>query len=283
MSSNLTDFSRIEYQEILTIPIVLIRRGSKTFVELKNSIYHSKIKMKVEPINEVEKEKKNYILSNNNNFPTSYNIKKNPSTYDITFLSTSPEYYPSQCCESLHASNAVYLSTILQLFFFVCIGILYYMLEQQNYVSAIAVFRPALIFFGIVNLIGIFCALIGVFREQNIFLQVQITILTGLITFADVIALSLIFIMAIGSRSKTTSSIPGKLVNVDKFEVLLGPFWIYICAISLHMCAAAMMCFNGVNKKFSIYLQDKIRYQKLNHQGTENIQVLKIIPTDERV
>uniref|UniRef100_A0A0K0DYE4 Transmembrane protein n=1 Tax=Strongyloides stercoralis TaxID=6248 RepID=A0A0K0DYE4_STRER len=280
ISSNLTDFSRIEYQEILTIPIILIQKGNQTFGELKNSIYHSKVIMKVEPINKIDK--KNYPLSNNN-FPTSYDIKNRSSMYNIAFSSNSPEYYPSQCCESLHASHAVYLSLILQLFFFVCIGILYYMLEQQNYVAAIAVFRPALIFFGIVNLIGIFCALIGVFREKNIFLQIQITILTGLITFADIFALFLIFIMAIGTRSKTTSLIPGKLVNVDKFEVLLGPFWIYICAISLHMCAAAMMCFNGVNKKFSIYLQDKIRYQELNHQGAENIQVLKIVPTDERV
>uniref|UniRef100_A0A0N5BXJ4 G_PROTEIN_RECEP_F1_2 domain-containing protein n=1 Tax=Strongyloides papillosus TaxID=174720 RepID=A0A0N5BXJ4_STREA len=238
--------------------------------------------MKVEPTNETEKEKKNYPLSNSN-FSTLYNIKKVPSISNITFSQTSPDYYPSQCCEALHASNAVYLSSILQLFFFICIGILYYMLEQQNYVAAIAVFRPALIFFGIVNLIGIFCALIGVFREENILLQVQITILTGLITFADIFALCLIFIMAIGTRSKTTSSIPGKLVNVDKFELLLGPFWIYICAISLHMCAAAMMCFNGVNKKFSTYLQDKSRYQKLKNHGTENVQVLKIIPTDENV
>uniref|UniRef100_A0A0N5A4R1 MARVEL domain-containing protein n=1 Tax=Parastrongyloides trichosuri TaxID=131310 RepID=A0A0N5A4R1_PARTI len=229
--------------------------------------------MKIDPIDGIIADNKKDFSNTNGKSQTTFR-----------FISSSPEYYPSQCCEALHASNAVYLSTILQFFFFICIGILYCMLEEKNYVASIAVFRPALIFFGIVNLIGIFCALIGVFREKNILLQIQITILTGLITFADCFALGLIFIMAIGNRSKTTSSIPGKLVNVDKFEVLLGPFWIYICAITLHMCAAAMMCFNGVNKKFATYLEDKNKYKKLsNNNGIENIQVLKITPPDENV
>uniref|UniRef100_A0AC35TQN6 Uncharacterized protein n=1 Tax=Rhabditophanes sp. KR3021 TaxID=114890 RepID=A0AC35TQN6_9BILA len=163
------------------------------------------------------------------------------------FDENAEEFYPAQCCETLHASNAVYLSTFMQLFFFIIVGVLYYMLEQKNYVASIAVFRPCLTLFGVLNLLGIFSAVAGVMTEKHILVKIQIVLLTGLITIADACALFLIGIMALGSRSPTAAALPSQLIDVNKFEILLGPFWIYICAIILHMCAAVHDTFHDLD------------------------------------
>lgn len=46
-----------------------------------------------------------------------------------------------------------------------------------------------------------------------------------------------------------TSKVPAFFVSTEKFCNLLGPFWIYLLAIMLHMTAAVLMCLMGVNKR----------------------------------
>jgi len=179
------------------------------------------------------------------------------------FNQHNANYYPPAFCEMLHAANAVYVATALQMVFLVILTCLYYFFEQNDFILAVEVFRPALVFVGIANLLGICCALIGVFMERELLVCVQSTLLTGLVVISDLIALSLVLTMAIGTRSKFTQRLPGYLVDSDRFEAILGPFWIYLCAILFHMLAASITCLIGINRKYMQYLKDKNNYERL--------------------
>uniref|UniRef100_A0A9J2PFW8 Uncharacterized protein n=1 Tax=Ascaris lumbricoides TaxID=6252 RepID=A0A9J2PFW8_ASCLU len=122
-------------------------------------------------------------------------------------------YYPTACCEMLHASSAVYMCTALQLS--------------------------------------------GAILEKASIIHYQVTILMFMIVLCDVIAVSIVLIMAIGKRMTVTAIAPELLVSQKKFESILGPFWIYLLAILFHMTAAGMMCIIGVNKRYIAYLGDK--------------------------
>jgi uncharacterized membrane protein len=91
--------------------------------------------------------------------------------------------------------------------------------------------------------------------EKELFLCVQSTLLTGLVVISDLVALALVLTMAIGTRSKFTQRLPGYLVDADRFEAILGPFWIYLCAILFHMLAASITCLIGINRKYVQYLK----------------------------
>ncbi|KAI6210787.1 hypothetical protein M3Y96_00365200 [Aphelenchoides besseyi] len=189
-----------------------------------------------------------------------YIVSSPPTIKNLAFDQDDPNYYPPAFCEMLHASNAVYVATALQLIFLVILSCLYYFFEQNDFILAVEVFRPALIFVGIVNLSGICCALIGVFMEREMFVGVQNSLLTGLVVISDLIALSLVMTMAIGTRSKFTQRLPGYLVDADRFEAVLGPFWIYLCAILFHMLAASITCLIGVNRKYTQYLKVLVEF-----------------------
>uniref|UniRef100_A0A1I7YMC2 G_PROTEIN_RECEP_F1_2 domain-containing protein n=1 Tax=Steinernema glaseri TaxID=37863 RepID=A0A1I7YMC2_9BILA len=185
----------------------------------------------------------------------------------LKFREESPLYYPTACCECMHASSAVYICILLQLVFFFCVSLLYYLMENNHYLSAIEVFRPATILLGMVNLVGIGCALFGVVLEKSALIHVQITLLIGLVTLCDLLAFLLILTMAIGNRMRFTATIPAYFFHTDKFERLLGPFWIYLSAIMLHMTAAGTMCVIGINRRYSEFLKDKNTYQRLCEEG----------------
>ncbi|TKR58445.1 hypothetical protein L596_029887 [Steinernema carpocapsae] len=185
----------------------------------------------------------------------------------LKFKETSPLYYPTACCECMHASSAVYVCILLQLIFFFFVSLLYYLMENNHYLAAIEVFRPATICLGIVNLIGIGSALFGVILEKSALIHVQITLLIGLVTLCDFIAFLLILTMAIGNRMHVTGAIPGYFFHGEKFEAMLGPFWIYLVAIIMHMTAAATMCVIGINRRYSEFLKDKSTFQQLCEEG----------------
>ncbi|KAI6174083.1 hypothetical protein M3Y98_01151500 [Aphelenchoides besseyi] len=203
-----------------------------------------------------------------------YIVSSPPTIKNLAFDQDDPNYYPPAFCEMLHASNAVYVATALQLIFLVILSCLYYFFEQNDFILAVEVFRPALIFVGIVNLSGICCALIGVFMEREMFVGVQNSLLTGLVVISDLIALSLVMTMAIGTRSKFTQRLPGYLVDADRFEAVLGPFWIYLCAILFHMLAASITCLIGVNRKYTQYLKDKNDYSRLQSETLTDLSTV---------
>ncbi|CAD5228322.1 unnamed protein product [Bursaphelenchus okinawaensis] len=183
--------------------------------------------------------------------PTTVVPKKQP------FDEESAEYYPPAFCEFVHASNAVYVAVALQTTFLVTLSILYHYFEENDFIHAVEVFRPALLFIGGANLVGIVFALAGAILEKKSFISFQSLLLTALVFLSDMVALALVTVMAIGSRSKFTQSVPSYLVNDKKFEALLGPFWIYLCAILFHMLAASITCIIGINRRYSKYLTDK--------------------------
>lgn len=105
------------------------------------------------------------------------------------------------------------------------------------------------------NVIGLCCAFCGVLREKYKLVKVQTLILSCLVVLADFMSLCLVLIMAIGKRNYATASIPGIFIDTDRIEYVLGPFWIYLVAIMLHMAAAATMCFIGVYNRYLKYLR----------------------------
>uniref|UniRef100_A0A914QN98 Uncharacterized protein n=2 Tax=Panagrolaimus TaxID=55784 RepID=A0A914QN98_9BILA len=73
--------------------------------------------------------------------------------------------------------------------------------------------------------------------------------------------------MAIGKRNYATASIPGIFIDTDRVEYVLGPFWIYLIAIGLHMAAAGTMCFIGVYNRYLKFLREKTEYTKISAEA----------------
>ncbi|EYB92126.1 hypothetical protein Y032_0197g1553 [Ancylostoma ceylanicum] len=100
--------------------------------------------------------------------------------------------------------------------------------------------------------------IIGVSTEKKALVNAHITIVTALMVFTDIIAISIVLIMAIGNRNKLTYSLPGHFVDERKFYAVLGPFWMYLGAISLHITVAVNMCFLQVLNSFISFLDEKM-------------------------
>ncbi|KHJ83372.1 hypothetical protein OESDEN_16931, partial [Oesophagostomum dentatum] len=90
---------------------------------------------------------------------------------------------------------------------------------------------------------GAVCAIIGVSSEKKTLVNAHITIVTALMVFTDIIAVSIVLIMAIGNRIKFVDDLPSYFVDERKFYAALGPFWMYLGAITLHITVAVNMCF----------------------------------------
>uniref|UniRef100_A0A158QMP5 Uncharacterized protein n=1 Tax=Haemonchus placei TaxID=6290 RepID=A0A158QMP5_HAEPC len=83
---------------------------------------------------------------------------------------------------------------------------------------------------------------IGVATERRGLVNAHVTITTSLMVFTDMIAIGIVFIMAIGNRNDFTNSLPSHFVNEKKFYDAMGPFWMYLGAFSLHITVAFNMC-----------------------------------------
>uniref|UniRef100_A0A7E4UVR9 Conserved plasma membrane protein n=1 Tax=Panagrellus redivivus TaxID=6233 RepID=A0A7E4UVR9_PANRE len=188
----------------------------------------------------------------------------------IEFNHDDAEYYPAACCEALHVKNAVIVSTALQIIFCCLLGFLYIYLDHSGFLRAVDICRTSMILLFICNVIGLICALVGVFLERIALVQLQTVILTSLVVISDLMALGLVLIMAIGKRNYTTANLPGVFVDTDRVEYVLGPFWIYLIAIMLHMAAAATMCSIGVYNRYLKYLRSKNDYDKLSTETPSN-------------
>ncbi|VDK43406.1 unnamed protein product [Anisakis simplex] len=197
---------------------------------------------------------------------------------DNKFDDHSALYYPTACCEILHASTAVYVCTAVQVVFSVILIFLYFLMEKNGFIEASWLITPIVSCLAFLSAVGNICAFCGVILERASILQCQITILMFMIVLCDIIAVSIIFVMAIGSRTALTAKSPELLVSVKKFESLLGPFWIYLLAIMFHMTAAAMVGIMGVNKRFIVYLADKQSFYGERKQRLEEPKV-EVLPT----
>nr|CAD2123614.1 unnamed protein product [Meloidogyne enterolobii] len=179
------------------------------------------------------------------------------------FDPNAPEFFPSTCCEFLHVKSALYVASFIQLAFVFSLTLVYLILEQSQFINAVDVFRPGVGFVVIVNLAGIFCALTGVCLQRDLFISVQIMLLLGLVCLSDLFAFILVFTMAFGSRISLGNSLDAKslvqsvLVNDQRWEYFLGPFWPYLLAIIFHMTACAMICFVAIYRRYRKFLTRK--------------------------
>ena len=100
----------------------------------------------------------------------------------------------------------------------------------------------------------------GIIRFPTV-LNLSTLLLQSFIVVTDVLAVAIIITMAIGkisvpmfangsadskfpgNRNEWLHNLPGQLVREPRFERTLGPFWMYLSAISLHITVAANMCF----------------------------------------
>ncbi|KAF7632300.1 hypothetical protein Mgra_00008309 [Meloidogyne graminicola] len=187
-------------------------------------------------------------------------IKNNIQTIN-NFDPNALEFYPSTCCEFLHVKSALYVASFIQLTFVLFLALLYLILEQSQFINAVDVFRPAIGFIILINLSGIVCALIGVCLQRDFFISVQILLLLALICISDLLAFVLVFTMAFGSKISLGYSFDAKslvqsfLVNDQRWESFLGPFWPYLLAIILHMTACSMICFVAVYRRYRKFLR----------------------------
>uniref|UniRef100_A0A915MCE7 Transmembrane protein 18 n=2 Tax=Meloidogyne TaxID=189290 RepID=A0A915MCE7_MELJA len=168
------------------------------------------------------------------------------------FDPNAPEFFPSTCCEFLHVKSALYVASFIQLAFVFSLTLVYLILEQSQFINAVDVFRP-----------GVGFVLTGVCLQRDLFISVQIMLLLGLVCLSDLFAFILVFTMAFGSRISLGNSLDAKslvqsvLVNDQRWEYFLGPFWPYLLAIIFHMTACAMICFVAIYRRYRKFLTRK--------------------------
>lgn len=172
--------------------------------------------------------------------------------------SSCPPYYPTACFELLHASTGSYVVAALQFLLLILVGVTYYFLERRHYFVNVDAFRPVVACMGTLYAAGTICAVIGVFQERRSLVHAHVTIVTSLMVFTDIIAIVIVIIMAIGNRLQYTHKLPQHFVDEHKFYAVLGPFWMYLGAIMLHILVAVNMCFLQVFNSFIGFLDDKL-------------------------
>ncbi|RCN45512.1 hypothetical protein ANCCAN_08441 [Ancylostoma caninum] len=146
----------------------------------------------------------------------------------------------------------------MQLFMLVLMGLTYLVLEKHGYFLNVDAFRPVVACIATLYAGGAIFAIIGVSTEKKALVNAHITIVTALMVFTDIIAISIVLTMAIGNRNKLTYSLPGHFVDERKFYAVLGPFWMYLGAITLHITVAVNMCFLQVLNSFISFLDEKM-------------------------
>ncbi|XGW19271.1 hypothetical protein V3C99_003254 [Haemonchus contortus] len=170
-----------------------------------------------------------------------------------------PPFHPTACCELLHGSTATYVTAVLQLFVVTLLGMTYYVLEQEGYFVNPDASRPVVACTGTLYAIGAIIAVIGVATERRGLVNAHVTITTSLMVFTDMIAIGIVFIMAIGNRNDFTNSLPSHFVNEKKFYDAMGPFWMYLGAFSLHITVAFNMCCLQPYNSFISFLDSKAK------------------------
>ncbi|VDM72802.1 unnamed protein product [Strongylus vulgaris] len=122
--------------------------------------------------------------------------------------------------------------------------------------------------------------ILGVSTERKSLVNAHITIVTALMVFTDIIAVFIVLIMAVGNRNKFTSDLPGHFVDEHKFYAALGPFWMYLGAITLHISVAVNMCFLQVLNSFISFLDEKMTPTNSSHNLKQSENKIK---TEETV
>ncbi|GMT28367.1 hypothetical protein PFISCL1PPCAC_19664, partial [Pristionchus fissidentatus] len=163
------------------------------------------------------------------------------------------------CCELVSPRGAVTVTTILQTILLSSFVGVFFWMKSDGFFHPNSPLSFIIIIISFVYFICILSSVIGSISQSEYPLVLSTYLLQTFILFTDLIAASVVFCMAIGNRSEWLDSLPPMLVKEDRFERFLGPFWMYLSAISLHITVAANMCFlQSINQYIGVLRREPI-------------------------
>ncbi|KAF1771023.1 hypothetical protein GCK72_002847 [Caenorhabditis remanei] len=158
---------------------------------------------------------------------------------------------PAACFELFGAPRAALLTVSMQILTMLLEVSVYFILESKGYFVTNEIFRMVILPVATVYIGGAVLAAFGIFLKKKLLITIHTTITMTLMLLTDILAVSIILLMAIGKRSTYLNELPGQFVNERKFYSVLGPFWMYLGAISLHITVAVNMAFLQPLNEFS--------------------------------
>ncbi|CAD6184758.1 unnamed protein product [Caenorhabditis auriculariae] len=147
------------------------------------------------------------------------------------------------CFDLLPADRAAVLTALFQVFTMIVEILSYLALESRGFIVSRTLFRTVIFTVGFIYVCGAVLSIIGVCRRQVLLVNIQATLTTTIMILTDALAISIIFLMAVGNRSTFLNSLPSRFVDEQRFYSALGPFWMYLGAITLHITVAINMAF----------------------------------------
>ncbi|CAL2028934.1 unnamed protein product [Caenorhabditis brenneri] len=164
---------------------------------------------------------------------------------------------PAACFELFGAPRAALLTVSMQILTMLLEVAVYFILESKGYFVSNDIFRMVILPVATVYIGGAIIAAFGIFTKRRLLITIHTTITMTLMLLTDILAVSIILLMAIGKRSTYLNELPGHFVNERKFYSVLGPFWMYLGAISLHITVAVNMAFLQPLNEFSTAVQNE--------------------------
>ncbi|CCD68110.1 uncharacterized protein CELE_T10E9.8 [Caenorhabditis elegans] len=158
-------------------------------------------------------------------------------------ISTVSNHRPAACFELFDTPKAALLTVSMQILTMLLEVAIYFILESKGFFVSSGIFRMVLLPVATVYIGGAILAAFGILMKRRLFITIHTTITMTLMFLTDALAISIIFLMAIGKRSTYLNQLPGQFVNENKFYSVLGPFWMYLGAICLHITVAINMAF----------------------------------------
>uniref|UniRef100_A0A1I7TD18 G_PROTEIN_RECEP_F1_2 domain-containing protein n=2 Tax=Caenorhabditis tropicalis TaxID=1561998 RepID=A0A1I7TD18_9PELO len=162
---------------------------------------------------------------------------------------------PAACFEIFNAQKAGLLTVFMQILTMLLEVGVYFIMESKGYFVSNEIFRMIILPVATVYIGGAIIATFGILTKKRLLITIHTTITMTLMLLTDILAVSIILLMAIGKRSTYLNELPGHFVNERKFYSVLGPFWMYLGAISLHITVAVNMAFLQPLNEFSSSVQ----------------------------
>ncbi|CAB3407467.1 unnamed protein product [Caenorhabditis bovis] len=169
---------------------------------------------------------------------------------------------PTACFELLDVPRAAFATLILQILAMLLQLAAYFVLESRAYFLVPATFRMVIIPVATIYIGGAIVATFGVLTRRRLLVTIHSTITIALMVLTDILAVSIILLMAIGKRNAYLHQLPHNFINEKKFYDALGPFWMYLGAISLHITVAMNMAFLQPLNEFAEFVQSESQVAK---------------------
>ncbi|GMR53524.1 hypothetical protein PMAYCL1PPCAC_23719 [Pristionchus mayeri] len=163
------------------------------------------------------------------------------------------------CCELVSPRGAVAVASILQTLLLTAFVGMFFWMKSEEFFHPNSPLSPIVLIISSIYFFCIICSTIGSISQYESSLVISTYLLQTFILFTDLIAISVVFCMAVGNRNEWLDSLPPMLVKEERFEKMLGPFWMYLSAISLHITVAANMCFlQSINQYIAVLRREPL-------------------------